>query len=210
VEPLSDSLITERSYGANFDFNFSKDLGDWSFGLNQLFFLTNIIDPLVLQENASEKFMMVNASDPVQTKGFETNLRIIYKSVKLFSGYTYLNARATYLSGQQFLTLTPRNKLNIIFLLEKSGNYKMGLEGYWTDHQYLSTGDQSPSFWEFGFFAEKTFNVISVFVNFENFTDTRQNNFGPVVAPPHEQPIFSEVYTHTEGFVLNGGVKLRL
>ena len=32
----------------------------------------------------------------------------------------------------------------------------------------------------FGIFAEKTFGKMSLFINAENITDTRQSRFGPV------------------------------
>jgi len=31
-----------------------------------------------------------------------------------------------------------------------------------------------------------------------------------VVFPPHQMPTFSEIYTHTEGRIFNGGIKVRL
>ncbi len=62
----------------------------------------------------------------------------------------------------------------------------------------------------FGAFGEKTFGKYSLFINAENFTDTRQSRFGAVVFPPHRNPTFAEIYTHTEGRVFNGGVKIKL
>jgi outer membrane receptor for ferrienterochelin and colicins len=60
-----------------------------------------------------------------------------------------------------------------------------------------------------GIFGEKTFGKYSLFVNAENITDTRQSRFNTVVFPPHQNPTFAEIYTHTEGRVFNGGVKVR-
>jgi iron complex outermembrane receptor protein/outer membrane receptor for ferrienterochelin and colicins len=61
-----------------------------------------------------------------------------------------------------------------------------------------------------GIFGEKSFGKFSLFINAENITDTRQGRFTQVVFPPHQNPTFSEIYTHTEGRVINGGIKLRL
>ncbi len=58
--------------------------------------------------------------------------------------------------------------------------------------------------------VEKSFGKISVFVNAENFTDVRQSNYKRVVNGPHTSPYFDEIWTHTEGFVVNGGIKLKL
>ena len=96
-------------------------------------------------------------------------------------------------------------------IYEKENNFKFGLEGYFTDHQYLYNGTETPTFWEFGFMTEKTVNnKLSVFVNFENFTDTRQSNYKTIVNPPRNNPTFDDIWTHTEGFTINGGIKIKL
>lgn len=60
-------------------------------------------------------------------------------------------------------------------MYEKESNFKMGLEGYFTDEQFLYNGTKTPTYWEFGFMVEKTlWNNFAFFINFENFTDTRQ------------------------------------
>jgi outer membrane receptor for ferrienterochelin and colicins len=210
VQKPSSDLVPEKSKGINLDFNFAHDFTDkFTFSLNHLFFFTEITDPVVLTQDADE-FYLKNESKPIQSKGFETNARFIYGPFKLFAGYTRVNARALFKSENNFLAITPRNKVNLIFLIEKEQNYKIGLEGYWTDHQYLSDGRLAPDFWEFGLFGEKIFKKFSLYINFENFTDTRQNKFENVVFPPHNNPTFAQVYTHTEGFIINGGIKLRL
>lgn len=211
VLKLDDNLDPEKSTGVNLDFNFVHDFTDrFTFSFNQLFFFTEITAPLVLTENTTGEFYMKNEMKPVHSKGFETNARFIYAPFKFFAGYTFVDARALYQSGNNFLAITPKNKLNLVFLIEKERNYKIGLEGYWTDNQYLSDGRLAPSFWEFGLFGEKIFKKFSLYINFENFTDTRQNKFEDVVFPPHDNPTFAQVYTHTEGFIINGGIKLRL
>ena len=94
-------------------------------------------------------------------------------------------------------------------MYEKEDNFKIGLEGYFTDRQYLFNGSKTPSFWEFGFMAQKTFNQVSVFINFENFTDQRQSKYKTVVNLPHSNPTFDDIWNHVEGFVINGGIKLK-
>jgi iron complex outermembrane receptor protein/outer membrane receptor for ferrienterochelin and colicins len=173
-------------------------------------FYTQINKPLILQ-GVGSAFAFANQNKPVKSRGFETNFKFIYKEdLKLFVGYTFTNARATYLSGNQFLTLLPKNKLNLTLLYEKEDNFKLGLEGYMTDKQYLSTGTQSPLFWEYGFMAEKTlWEHFSFFINFENFTDTRQSRYKRVVNAPYNNPTFDQIWTHTEGFIFNGGIKFK-
>jgi len=58
--------------------------------------------------------------------------------------------------------------------------------------------------------AEKLWEKFSVYINFENFTDTRQSRFKRVANDPHSNPTFDDIWTHTEGFVVNWGVKVKL
>ena len=51
---------------------------------------------------------------------------------------------------------------------------------------------------------------LSLFVNFENFTNVMQSDFEPLVLPPTNNPTFPDIWAPTDGFVFNGGIKLRL
>jgi len=210
VLPL-DNVKAEKSIGGTTDVNFRTNLSDdFVFSINQMFFITQIDKPLVLQNSGSNTFF-VNADEPIVSNGFETNIKFIFREdLKFFVGYTYTDAKAKYLTGNQFLPLLPKNKLNMALIFEKENNFKLGLEGFFTDRQYLYNGTQTPTFWEFGFMAEKTlWKSYSFFINFENFTDTRQSNYKSVVNGPHTNPTFDDIWTHTEGFALNGGVKIK-
>jgi iron complex outermembrane receptor protein/outer membrane receptor for ferrienterochelin and colicins len=210
VLPIDRTIKAERSGGGTFDVNYRKRMGEKvSWSLNQMFFYTRIENPLLLNASGGGVFSFVNAGQPIRSAGFETNVRIVYDLVKLFAGYTFTDAKASYLTGDQTLPLVPRSRINSALLFEKDGDFKAGLEAYYSSSQLLSTGVKTKSFSVFGLFGEKTFGKMSLFVNAENITDTRQSRFGPVVLPPHQSPTFSEIYTHTEGRVFNGGIKLK-
>jgi iron complex outermembrane receptor protein/outer membrane receptor for ferrienterochelin and colicins len=211
VLPIGNSLKAERSRGGTFDVNYRGAVGEkFSYSLNQMFFYTEIEDPLVLLSNGTGFFSFTNAGRPVRSAGFETNVRASYDFVKLFAGYTHTNAQAKYLTGDQTLPLTPKSKLNSALLFEKEANFKAGVEAYYTSSQVLTDRFRTRPYWVFGVFGEKTFGKYSLFINAENFTDTRQGRFTTVVFPPHPQPTFAEIYTHTEGRVFNGGIKIKL
>ncbi len=209
--PLN-GVESERSLGATADLNYRTEMGeDWNFSLNHMFFVTRIQNPSVLSADSEGDFFFANASLPVISKGFETNLKIIFRhEFKLFAGYTFTDAEGRYLNGVQTLPLQPKNKLNLALIWERHGWGKAGLEGYFTDRQYRSDQTRTPSYWEFGAMVEKTFGIISIYVNAENFTDTRQSRYRPVVHGLHTAPSFDEIWTHTEGFVLSGGIKLKI
>jgi outer membrane receptor for ferrienterochelin and colicins len=211
VLPISATAKAERSIGGTFDMNYRNVFfGAFSISVNQMFFFTQINRPLVLHQDSLQQYFFNNASKPIRSLGFETNVKIIYDAAKLLLGYTYTNAKELYRTGNQTVPLLPPSRLNIIFIIEEERNYKTGFEAYFTDVHYLNSGVRTRSFWDMGLFLEKTFGPVSFFVNAENITDTRQSRFSQVVFPPHNDPTFEDVYTsHTEGFVLNGGVRIR-
>lgn len=211
VLPVGNTLKAERSRGGTFDVNYRNRVGEkFSYSLNQMFFYTAIQDPLLLLHRADGSFNFVNARQPVRSAGFETNVRASYDFIKLFAGYTFTDAKAKYLTGNQALPLTPRSRVNSSLVFEKERNFKAGVEAYYTSSQFLADHFKARRYWVLGFFGEKTFGKYSLFINAENITDTRQSRFGTVVFPPHQNPTFAEVYTHTEGRVFNGGIKIKL
>jgi iron complex outermembrane receptor protein/outer membrane receptor for ferrienterochelin and colicins len=211
VLPIGNKLEAERSRGGTFDVNYRNTIGEKiSYSLNQMFFYTRIEDPLLLVEGDDGLFRFRNATQPIRSAGFETNARFVYDFVKLFAGYTFTNAKARYLVGNQTLPLVPKSRLNSALLFEKEANFKAGVEAYYTSSQFLTNRFKTEPYWVFGIFGEKTFGKISLFINAENITDTRQGRFTMVVLPPHQNPTFSEIYTHTEGRVFNGGIKIKL
>jgi outer membrane receptor for ferrienterochelin and colicins len=175
-----------------------------------MFFYTEIESPLLLLPGNNGFFNFTNANQPIKSTSFETNARFVYTIVKLFAGYTFTDAKAKYLVGNQVLPLVPKSRLNSALLFEKKGNFKAGIEAYYTSSQFLTDRFKTKPFWVFGIFGEKTYGKISLFINAENITDTRQGRFGTVVFPPHQNPTFSEIYTHIEGRVFNGGIKIKL
>jgi outer membrane receptor for ferrienterochelin and colicins len=211
VLPLNN-VTSEKSIGGTADVNYKTNIGaHLNFSANQLFFYTSINNSTIVQQNIMGEYYFENANKPVQSVGFETNLKFVYKdNFKFFVGYTFTDAKATYTSGNQFLLLLPKSKLNLALVYEKEDKIKIGLEGYFTGKQYLSNGLQTPSFAEFGFMVEKIFGKFSIFANAENFTDVRQSRYKRVVNEPHSNPTFDDIWTHTEGRTFNGGIKFKL
>jgi iron complex outermembrane receptor protein len=58
--------------------------------------------------------------------------------------------------------------------------------------------------------AEKFWEKFSLFVNFENFTDTRQSRMDKIFTGSALSPNFNDIYAPVDGFVVNGGIKVRL
>lgn len=210
VFPVGNMLKAERSKGGTFDINYRNTIGEkFSYSINQMFFYTEITDPMILRPDINSIYHFSNAAAPVISRGFETNARLGYGLAKLFFGYTFTDAKAGYLAGDRTLTLLPKHQINSSLVFEKAGSFKAGAEFYYGSRQTLDDRSLSPKTAEFGLFGEKTFGKYSLFINAENIFDERQGRNGLVVFPPHQNPAFAELYTHTEGRIFNGGIKIR-
>ncbi|MBB1284701.1 TonB-dependent receptor [Flavisolibacter sp. BT320] len=200
----------ERSVGGNWDINYRTHLGPVAFSLNHLFFYTRLNRPLVVVGAPGGKLAYQNADGHIDTKGMETNLRFLYGAFKLFIGYTYTDANTHYNSIVTGLPLTARHRLNNVLMYEIEDKLKLGLEGYYFSRQRLNDGSAGKPYWITGFMAEKVWERFSVYINFENFTNTRQTRFDTIYTGTIDNPVFRDIYAPVEGFVVNGGIKIRL
>lgn len=200
----------ERSLGANWDINYKTSIGEAGINLNHLFFYTRLNHPLVVTPAMNGGSALQNADGHLDTRGMETNARLVYGDFKLFIGYTYTNANTHFADEKQWLPLTARHRLNNVLMWEKHESWKIGLEAYYFSPQRLSDGSMGKPYWIAGLMAEKTWQKISLYINFENFTDTRQTKFGPIYTGTIDNPVFNDIYAPLDGFVMNGGIKLRL
>lgn len=212
VLPISSSRNTlEKSYGANADLNYNTQIGEEAtLSVNQLFFATRIDHPLLLQPAGSGLYQLNNVDGLLHTKGWETNVKLSYSDFTLLVGYTFTDAWLHVGGSKQPNPLTARHKLNNVLMYELEDNLKIGLEAYYTGTQPLSDGTTGRAFWTCGVMAEKYWKRFSIFINFENVTDTRQTKFDTIYTGPRTAPIFRDIYAPLDGFVVNGGVKIKL
>jgi iron complex outermembrane receptor protein len=210
ILPINSELTSnERSAGLNFDINYRTQLGEWELSINQLFFYTRLQNPLQLT-GAGNRFQFLNANGRVESKGMETNLKLGYSDFKLFVGYTYADVNSYFNDVKNWFPLTARHRLNNVLMYEKDEQLKIGLEAYYFSAQKLNDGSKGQSFWTFGLMGEKVWEHFSVFINFENFTDCRQTRFDTIFTGSVNSPTFRDIYAPVDGFVVNGGVKIRL
>lgn len=213
VLPIATSTTkNERSVGVNMDFNHRTYLGGVSVSINQLFFYTRLIDPLVLTllPTTTGHYEFRNAHGHTDTKGMETNLKFIYRHFKLFIGYTYADVETHFNNVLVTAPLTSKHRLNNVLMYEVEDKWKLGLEAYYFSEQRLNDNTRGRPYWIMGFMAEKFWEKFSVFINFENFTDSRQTRFDAIFTGDPTNPVFRDIYAPVDGFVINGGVKLRL
>ena len=200
----------EKSYGGNFDINYRTGLfnGKASLSINQLFFYTQIGNPLVLTPIANGYFQYLQPNGSIDTKGIETNIILIYKNFKFFAGYTLADVKQHYTTTTEF-PLVARHRLNNVLVYEIENKFKIGLEAYYFSPQKLNDGATGKQYWLTGFIIEKIWKNFSIFANFENFTDTRQTKFDSIYTGTITSPTFRDIYAPVDGFVLNGGLKIK-
>ncbi|MEJ6982447.1 TonB-dependent receptor plug domain-containing protein [Pedobacter sp. P351] len=213
VLPISSQTNKlERSYGVNWDVNYRTSLlGDEvGFSINHLFFYTYLNNPLTMEQENSSSFRFVNLPGYMDSKGMETNVKFTYDDFKLFVGYSLTDAKIYSNGTVRTNPLTAKHRLNNVLMYEVEEKWKLGAEAYYYSRQQLNDGLTGKPYWIFGFMAEKLWERFSLYVNFENFTDTRQTRFDSINSGSVSNPVFRDIYAPLDGFVINGGLKLRL
>lgn len=212
VLPIDETnAIAEKSYGGGLDMNYRTGLFQQAvfLSVNQLFFYTRINHPLVLTPIVSGYYNFLQPHGFIDTRGFETNIKLTFKKFKLFIGYTFSDVNQHYTTTTQY-PLVASHRLNNVLFYEVEDKLKIGLEAYYYSPQKLNDGTTGKAFWLAGFMIEKLWDHFSIYANFENFFDTRQTNFDAIYTGSINNPIFKDIYAPLDGFVMNGGIKLKL
>jgi outer membrane receptor for ferrienterochelin and colicins len=213
IQPLQLSDVkTERSVGMNIDVNYKGKIADvGSITVNQLFFLTRLSRPLLLNTmpQANGNFAFFNADGFLISRGFETNVRLAYDEWSVYIGYTFTDATRNF-ENITVNPLTARHRINYNLMYEIEGKWRFAYELFYTGSQYLTSGERVRDYWVMGFSGERRFRYFSLFVNFENFLDTRQSKWEPMYTGGVLHPDFREIYTPTDGFIFNGGFRVFL
>lgn len=202
----------EQSTGVNFDINYKHAWSaDLNMSVNTLLFYTKIDDPLVLNLNGNGFYEFQQPEGYIDTKGIEVNLKLSYQDFKLFTGYTHAGVNQFQNEIRSDFPLVSKHRLNNVLMYEKEDNIWIGLEAYYYSPQKLGDGSTGESYWILGLMSEKRLGAkVSVFLNFENFLDTRQTRFDTIFTGSIDDPQFRDIYAPVDGFVVNGGLKIRI
>jgi len=202
---------SEQSIGGNFDINYRTPLSEKIFlTINTLFFYTQVKKTLILVPAINGLYEFQQPNGFIDTKGIETNIKLTYSKFKLFIGYTFADVKLHYNGSETTFPLVAKNRLNNVLMYEIEGKLKVGLEAYYFSPQKLNDGTTGKEYWLFGLMVEKLWEHFSIFINFENITDTRQTKFDIIYTGTISNPTFKDIYAPVDGFVVNGGLKLKL
>lgn len=208
----TDNTDLERSLGGNFDINYKwVPLPGVTMSINTLLFYTKINDPMILEPDGNGFYSFLQPDGYVDTQGAEVNLKVKYGDLKLFTGYTHAHVQQHQNGTVSDFPLVAKHRLNNVLMYEKEENFWVGLEAYYYSPQKLSTGETGQSYWIMGLMSEKKLGEhFSVFLNFENFLDTRQTRFDAIYTGSINDPQFLDIYAPVDGFVVNGGFKIKI
>jgi iron complex outermembrane receptor protein len=159
---------------------------------------------------------LVNVNGRTRIRGSELLLRYRWDAFSVTGSYVYVNATepAEVGPGRRPVPLTPRHTAGAVAMWEKHGKGRIGLEAYYTGRQSLEDNpyrSQSRPYLHLGVLGEIVLGKISLFANAENILGVRQTRYDPILLP-QRRPSGQwsvDVWAPTEGFILNGGMRLR-
>ncbi len=106
-------------------------------------------------------------------------------------GYTFSDVEERQGGVSREYPLVAKHRLNNVLMYEKHEEFWIGLEAYYFSPQLLNDGQTGQSYWILGLMSEKKFGEnFSIFLNFENFLDTRQTAFDTIYTGSISNPQF--------------------
>jgi iron complex outermembrane receptor protein/outer membrane receptor for ferrienterochelin and colicins len=212
ILPLPPGIKAEKSSGYNAELNYKIkwDENNEAF-INHAFFLTRIIDPVVITEQPNGQVSFSNASRPIVTKGFDTYIRLTLHDWEFYIGHTYTIAERKYLQQNKFIPYTPKIRMAFTLVKEWDEKWRVGLEGSYNGYQRRNDYSKTPGY--FFLAAMMQYNVnryITIVLNGENLFDYRQSRVEQLFTGTMSNPVFKTLWAPIDGRVINLSVKLHL
>lgn len=216
LEPLSGiSEETARTY--SLDAGYKRG----SFEANATLFGADLEGVTVLEPFASlpggalDRVRMVNQAGTTEVRGSELLLRYLWGDFKLTGSYLFLDSSEPAPGGgRQEIALTPQHTAGLVVMWERHGEFRVGIETYYTGEQRVEDSPYrtvSDPYLDVGFLAEITRGPASWFINAENILNVRQTKEEPLLLPQRapDGQWTTDIWSRNDGFILNGGVRLR-
>ena len=210
--PVNNSIKSEVSYGYNAEFNYKRNLAEHtSIFINQAFFLTQIDNPILFYRNSVGKIDLANASSPVVSKGFDSYIKLDIRSWELYLGYTFTDARNTYLASNTFVPLTPKNRGAFILVKEIGDLWRIGLEGSYIGQQYRYDATTTQSYFFMAAMIQRNISKHFIIVlNGENLLDYRMSKVEALYTGSITSPTFKPLWAPIDGRAINLSVRWKL
>lgn len=211
LEPLGD-LRAETAQTASADIGYAKGPLEASVNL----FASNIDDATRLQTIAPDRVRLINVDGQTRIRGSEFLLRYRRDQFTVTGSYLFVDATepGEMGVGRRTVPLTPRHTGGVIGMWEDHDRGRVGVEAYYTERQQLEDNpyrSTSRPYLHLGILAEAVIGKARVFVNAENLLNVRQTRYDSLLLPQRAPngSWTTDVWAPTDGFVINGGLRLR-
>lgn len=211
LEPLRD-LEAETAQTASLDLGYAD--GPWE--ANLTLFGADIENATRLREIATDRVELVNIDGTTRVRGTEILLRFKQDGFTVTGSYVFVDATEPEPSGngRREVPLTPKHTAGLVGMWEEHGKGRIGIEAYYTGEQALEDNPyrtRSRPYLHLGVLGEITIGKISLFANAENLLDVRQTKYDPLLLPQRAASgqWTVDAWAPLEGFILNGGIRLR-
>jgi iron complex outermembrane receptor protein len=159
---------------------------------------------------------LVNTDGRTRIRGSELLLRYRWAGFTVTGSYLFVDAREPGAAGtgRRTVPLTPRHSGGMVAMWEDHDKGRIGLEAYYTGRQQLEDNPYrsvSRPYLHLGLLGEVVVGKARLFVNAENLLNVRQTRYDPLLRPTRapDGRWTVDVWAPTDGFVINGGVRLR-
>jgi iron complex outermembrane receptor protein len=214
LEPL-ENLEAETARTASIDVGYTGGRIESSFTL----FAANIRNSTRLVPGLSaDRVRLVNIASPTRIRGSEVLLRYRVRQFTLTGSYVYVDATEVdeAVTNRVRVPLTPKHTAGLVGMWEDHDKGRIGIEVYYTGRQRLEDNPyrvKSRPFFQLGLLGEVVVNRhLKAFVNAENLLGIRQTRYDPLVLPARlpDGRWNVDVWAPTDGFILNGGIRIGL
>lgn len=211
LEPLGD-LRAETAETASLDVGYARGPIEASVTL----FASDIDNAARLETVAADRVRLVNVAGKTRIRGSELLLRYRWDSFSITGSYVYVDASEPdeAEAGRRWVPLTPRHSAGLVGMWEEHGRGRIGIEAYYTGRQALEDNPyrgRSRPYLHLGMLGEIVLGRVSLFANAENILGVRQTRYDPLLLPARAPSgrWTTDLWAPTEGFVLNGGLRLK-
>ncbi len=217
LDPLS-GLVEETAKTA------SLDVGYQTGGIetNLTLFASDVEHVTELEAYASspggveDRVRLVNTRGTTRIRGAELLLRYVWNDFKITGSYLFIDSSEPSVAGSpnDEIPLTPKHSAGMVAMWERHGEFRLGMEMYYTGEQRIDDSPfrtRSDSFLDIGLLGEITIGPASWFINAENLLDVRQTREESILRPIRTASgrWTTDIWSRNDGFIVNGGVRLK-
>lgn len=217
LEPLSN-LQEETAQTASLDVGYKRGRIE----TNVTLFAADVDGVTRLEEFASvpggalDRVRLVNTQGTTEFRGTELLLRYIWGDFKVTGSYLYIDSSEPSETGlgRQDVALTPEHTAGMVAMWERHGEFRLGLEMYYTGEQRVEGNPfrtESDPYLDIGLLGEITLGRASWFINAENILNVRQTREDSLLLPVRaaDGQWTTDIWSRNDGFIVNGGVRLK-